>query len=80
MAKETRDNEVVLCPVGRFFLELEKFSGKKSKFLTHMSRSRVEFLKALRALIDEKIEGLEKEGGGGSRKKKKRMTKIEVEQ
>jgi len=77
MAKKTKDdNEVALCPVGKFFLELEKASGKKTDFFKHLSRSRVEFLKAIRALVDERIEGLEKTG---SPKGKKKATKIKVE-
>ena len=67
---------MVSCPVGDFFLGLEKAFGKKSKFFGHMNRSRVEFLKAIRSLIDEKIEDLEKKG---SAKAGKKMTKIQVE-
>jgi len=76
MAKEKDKKEMAYCPVGRFFLDLEKASGKKSKFFDHLNQSRVEFLKAIRSLVDEKIENLEKEGpaGGG-----KRVSKIKVE-
>ena len=76
MGKEKNEKEMVLCQVGRFFLDVEKTFGKKSKFFNHLTQSRVEFLKALRALVDEKIDGLEKKGAGGERKK---MAKIEVE-
>ena len=74
--EEKNEDEMVLCPVGRFFLDLEKASGKKSKFFEHLIRSRVEFLKAIRSLVDERIEGLEKKG---STKGSKKMTKIKVE-
>ena len=62
MGKEKNEGEMVSCPVGRFFSDLEKVSGKKSKFFEHMTLSRIEFLKAIRSLVDEKIEGLEKRG------------------
>ncbi|MBL7211782.1 MAG: hypothetical protein ISS61_05320 [Desulfobacteraceae bacterium] len=76
MAKEKDKKEMAYCPVGRFFLDLEKASGKKSKFFDHLNQSRVEFLKAIRSLVDEKIENLEKKGParGG-----KRVSKIKVE-
>jgi len=76
MAKEKEKNEMFLCPVGRFFSDLEKASWEKSKFFKHLNQSRVEFLKAIRSLIDERIENLEKKE---SPKAKKKMTKISVE-
>ena len=75
-AKNNNKNERVSCPVGRFFLDLEKASGGKSKFLEHLSRSKLEFLKAVKYLVDDKIEDLEKKGPA---KGKKRATKIRVE-
>ena len=76
MGKEKNEKEMVLCPVGKFFLDLEKAFGKKSKFFGHMNRSRLEFLKAIRSLFDEKIEYLEKKG---TARAGKRVTKIKVE-
>lgn len=76
MAREKDRKEMAYCPVGRFFLDLEKASGKKSKFFDHLSRSRVEFLKAIRSLVDERIEDLEKKGPA---KGGKRVSKIRVE-
>ena len=76
MGKEKNEKEMVSCPVGNFFLDLEKAFGKKSKFFGHMNRSRLEFLKAIRSLLDEKIECVEKKG---TAKAGKRMTKIKVE-
>jgi hypothetical protein len=75
MSKGKNEKEMLLCPVGRFFLDLQKASEKKSEFFDHLTRSRVEFLKAIRSLVDEKIEGLEKK----SAKDKKKVTKIKVE-
>ena len=77
MGKKRQENEMVVCPVGRFFMDLEKASVKKSKFFVHLDRSRVEFLKALRSLLDESIEHLEKKEHSGRGKK---ATKIEVEE
>ncbi len=68
--KEERDE--IVCPVGRFFMEF--CFNKNSKFFEHLNRSKLELLKAIRSLIDEKIENLEKAGSS-----KKRVTKIEVE-
>ena len=64
------------CPVGGFFEDLEKVFGKKSPFFEHMTRSRLEFMKGLRSLLDARIENLEKKKSDSSAKK---MTKIKVE-
>jgi hypothetical protein len=70
-----KEEEMVVCPVGKFFLDLQKGSRKKSKFFEHLDLSRIEFLKAVRSLIDEKIEGLEEKK---SSRQEKKATKIEV--
>ncbi len=75
-AKNDNMNEEMVCPVGRFFSKLEKSSLRKSKFMEHLSRSRIEFLRAVKSLIDERIENLEKEAGPEGRKS---AAKIEVE-
>ncbi len=69
--EKKESKEQVVCPVGRFFAEI--FLQKDSPFLEHLTRSKIEFLKAIRCIIDQKIEQLEK------RTEKKRATKIEVE-
>ena len=66
---------MTICPVGRFFLDLENVLGKKSDFFKHMTRSRIEFLKAMRSVLDERITTLEKAGTATA---KKRMTRIKV--
>lgn len=76
MEKEKNKKETQFCLVGKFFSDFEKAFGKKSKFYKHMTRSRVEFLKAIRSLVDNKIEVLEKKASAGN---KKEMTRIEVE-
>ncbi len=68
--KEAR--EQVICPVGKFFMEF--CFPKNSRFIEHLTRSKIEFLKAIRAMIDEKIEHLEKASSP-----KRKVTKIEVE-
>ena len=76
MDKEKNEKETQLCPVGKFFSDFEKAFGKKSKFYEHMTRSRVEFFKGIRSLVDAKIEVLEKKASAGN---KKEMTRIKVE-
>jgi len=76
MDNEKQDNEKFICPVGRFFMDLEKMTGGKSAFFTHMNRSRLEFLKALKSLVDAKIEDVEKKAASKGTQK---ATKIEVE-
>jgi hypothetical protein len=75
MGKEKNEKEVFVCPVGRFFVDLEKATGKKSQFAQHLGRSRIEFLKAIRCFVEERIEDLEKKGAKGGKK----ATKIRVE-
>jgi hypothetical protein len=76
MAKK-KEEEMVMCPVGKFFLDLQKFSLPKSKFFEHLDLSRIEFLKAIRALVDERIEGLEEKKRS---KQGKKATKISIEE
>ena len=76
MNKKKNEKEMVLCPVARFFRDLEMASGKKSTFLEHLTKSQLEFFKAIKTLLDERIKDLEKQG---SHKAKKKMTKIKVE-
>jgi hypothetical protein len=76
MAAKKSESQMAICPVGKFFMDIENVFGKKSDFLKHMTQSRIEFLKAMRTLLDERIDTLEK--AKSSKKKKKRMTKIKV--
>ncbi len=75
MAKEKVKEEMAYCPVGKFFWDMQKVSRKKSKFFDHLDQSRIEFLKAIRSLVDERIEDIEKRASTRSKK----MTKIKVE-
>jgi hypothetical protein len=76
MAKKKNEEEVLSCPVGKFFRDLENLARKRSEFHTHLNHARVEFLKAIRLLVDERIEAIEKKS---SAKNKKKMTRIEVQ-
>jgi hypothetical protein len=75
MAKEKNTHEVEHCPVARFFSEMEKSCGPKSEFFNHLHQSQIEFLKAFRSLVDDRINHLEKKKERG----RKKATKIEVE-
>ena len=76
MSKKKDEEQMVVCPVGRFFMDIGKASAGKSKFFKHMNQSRIEFLKAIRSLVDERIESFEKQEQGKGRKK---AEKIEVQ-
>jgi len=76
MAGKKGKEQIVDCPVGRFFTDLEGCMGKKSKFFEHMTRSKVEFLKGIRSLLDERIDHFEKKS---AKKTGKKMTKIKID-
>ena len=76
MARKKDKYQAVDCPVGRFFKDLEGCMGKESTFFKHMTRSKVEFLKGIRSLLDERIDRYEK---SGSKKTDKKMTKIKID-
>jgi len=69
MPSKNDRKEMCDCPVGAFWGDLERTFGKQSNFLDHITRSRIEVLKAIRSLIDERIDGLgNKEAKTNSRK------------
>ena len=70
-----KEEERVACPVGKFFMDLQKLSRTRFKFFEHMDLSRIEFLKAIRSLVDERIEGLEEKKRS---KQGKKATRIKV--
>lgn len=77
MSKEkSNKGTVFFCPLGKFFLEIEKKPGKEPRFFEHLSRSKIEFLKAVRSMVDARIKALEKKG---TEKRGKKKEKIEVE-
>ena len=76
MEKEKDKSEPVFCPIGKFFYDLEQTFGQDSTFSGHLKKSRIELLKAVRSLVDGKIEDLEKKSSG---KKGRKATKIKVD-
>jgi len=76
MVEKKGKEERIICPVGTFFTDLEKTFGKKSPFYKHMTRSKIEFLKGVKSLLDDRIERLEKKN---SKKTGDKMTKVKVE-
>lgn len=76
MGDKKNKEQAVGCPVGKFFTQLDDVIGKKSKFFEHMTRSRIEFLKGIRSLLDERISYYETKG---SKKTAGKMTKIKVD-
>ena len=75
MAAKKSEPQMAICPVGKFFMDLENVFGRGTDFFKHMTQSRLEFFKAMRSLLDERIDTLEKQSAP---RKKKRMTKIKV--
>ncbi len=73
MGKKEDKTEIALCPVGKFFMGLEKVSGKKSGFFEHLNLSRIEFLKAVQSLVEERIDDLEKKGSESGKRKAKKI-------
>jgi hypothetical protein len=57
-------------------MDLDKTFGRKSPFYEHMTRAKIEFLKGVKSLLDERIEYLEKKG---SKKAGAKLTKVKVE-
>jgi len=71
MAKQAGERPEIRCPVYEL---LEKLSGKGkgcADFVDHLKKAHVEVLLAIRGLIDERVEQLQKKGnpkGGRSRR------------
>jgi hypothetical protein len=76
MAEKKGKEEKIICSAGTFFTDLEKIFGRNSPFYKHMTRSKIEFLKGVKSLLDERIERLEKKD---SKKTGAKMTRVKVE-
>ena len=63
-----------LCPLGKFFQGLEDLSKNAPEFRKHLDRSRLELLKAVKALVDSKIKNLEKRNTPEKRKVARKIT------
>ncbi len=79
MAKQTKEErkEISECPLCTVFTIGSRVFGKESEFYRHMINARIEFLQAIKSLIDSRIESLEKTE---KTSKKKKFTKIEVKE
>jgi hypothetical protein len=71
--QEDISTEEAFRSLGRFFTWMEGKVVPHSEFREHMNKSRVEFLRGIRSLIDKKIEDLEKKKPKGARKKATRV-------
>jgi hypothetical protein len=81
MAKKPREEEEITAEeafrsLGRFFSWMEEKISPSSEFHEHMAKSRVEFLKGIRSLVDKKIDDLERRQG---KREGKKATRIKVE-
>ena len=81
MAKKPREEEEITTEeafrsLGRFFSWMEGKVSPGTEFREHMAKSRVEFLKGIRSLVDKKIDDLERKHG---KREGKKATKIKVE-
>ncbi|MDD3581684.1 MAG: hypothetical protein PHW74_11755 [Desulfobacca sp.] len=56
------------CPFCQLYAALQELAGPQSEFGRHLHQARVEFYKALRALIDQRIGALEKTAKPGPKK------------
>ncbi len=63
------------CPIGELISQVWATFGAESEFRRHMRNSKIELLKAIRSIIDKKIEDLEKH----STASKKRACKVEID-
>jgi hypothetical protein len=63
-----------LCPLGKVFQGLENLSRNAPEFREHLGRSGLELLKAIKALVDAKIDTLEKKKSPEKRKVAKKIT------
>ncbi len=76
MNEQQQKHERTACPVGKFFSDLDRVFNRRSDFCMHLNQSRIEFLKAVRSLIDVRIERWEKRGEDRNRPE---MSTINVE-
>jgi len=70
------DIEEAFRSLGKFFSWLEGRISPSSEFLEHMIKSRIECLKGIRALVNKRIDDLEKRQ---PKKTAKKATRIKVE-
>jgi hypothetical protein len=64
------------CPIGRLLQDFDSTFGESSAFGAHLQNARLEFLKAVRTFVDERIAALEKASGP---KRSRRMTRVTID-
>ena len=74
--KEEIGIEEAFRSLGTFFSWLDERMSPSSEFREHMAKSRIEFLKGIRVLVDTRIDDLEKKY---SKKPEKKATRVKVE-
>ena len=74
--KEEISVEEAFRSLGTFFSWLDKRMSPSSEFREHMMKSRIEFLKGIRVLIDKRIYDLEKRH---PKKAGKKAARVKVE-
>ena len=70
-SKASVEHETCCCPFCLSSRVIEEAKEQYSGFFTHLRKARIEVLKAIRTLIDERITSLEEH--------KKKVTKVKVE-
>jgi hypothetical protein len=70
-SKGAKEHETCCCPFCLSSRMIEEAKEHYSGFFTHLRKARIEVLRALRTLIDERISSLEEH--------KKKVTKVKVE-
>ncbi len=77
--KKTKGKEEIqtACPVCELFDLGSKIFGKESEFFEHINNARIEFLKAIKSIIDKRIESLEK---AKEKERKHKYSKIAVKE
>nr|HID59828.1 hypothetical protein [Desulfobacterales bacterium] len=63
------------CPIAKILSHIKEVCGLESNFRNHMIQARIEFLKGIRSLLDNRIEALEK---GVQEPEKSEASEIEV--
>ena len=70
-SKASSEHETCCCPFCLSSRMIEEAKEQYSDFFTHLRKARIEVLRALKTLIDERISSLEEH--------KKKVTKVKVE-
>ncbi|ROQ89577.1 hypothetical protein [Desulfosoma caldarium] len=65
------------CPVCQMMRTMAKTSGRGGPFWNHLTNARIEVLRAVRSLIDERIDQLEKKKNKTSPEKKAEPIQVE---